>query len=68
LFVWILLRVSWVAVLFLVSWLIQYYNLVSSFIDALFVLAVGMILGAIYIETGRLFADYLQRKPHPPEA
>ena len=58
--IWFLIRVGWVAVLSIASLLIHYYNPVYSFLDALFILVIGMILGAIYVEANRQVAEHMK--------
>jgi hypothetical protein len=61
----ILSRVGIIFLIASVTVIIQFFRSSYGFIDVLFILAVGMILGAVYLEGTRKISDYLERISTP---
>lgn len=61
----LLSRVGIVIVVFVAVVAIQLFRPAYSFVDVLLMLAVGMILGAAYIEVQRWASDYLEKQSKP---
>jgi hypothetical protein len=61
----ILSRIGIVFLIATVAVIIQFFRSSFGFFDVLFILAVGMILGAIYLEGTRKISDYLERVSTP---
>jgi hypothetical protein len=58
-------RVGIIFLIAAVTVIIQFFRSSYGFIDVLFILAVGMILGAVYLEGTRRVSDYLDRISTP---
>jgi len=56
-----------VAFVCLVALIIQFSKPLYSFIDVLLILAVGMILGAVFTEARKRISDYVKKQSRPPD-